>query len=147
LKIADIYSSGILTRDEQVSCFYSGTYYLDKQRTDGILILTTNRFLFVKKPPGLFSKGIDIVFSFYLDEILSVSTTGLLFKKMRISVQTLEGINMYVFSCDNTKDVVGTILFNKNLEGMDANHRDIIINEKRRSSEDNSNILKKLPPR
>jgi hypothetical protein len=147
VKIADIYSSGILTRDEKISCFYSGTQYVHKQRIDGIIILTTNRFLFVQKPPGLFSKGLDVVLSFYLDEIVSVSTSGLLFKKLRISVQSLEGILMYVFSCDNTKDVVDTMLFNKNLDETESNNSNIIIDEKGRSLNDRLSPPKKLPPR
>jgi hypothetical protein len=144
LKITDIYNSGILARDEQISCFYSGTQYFDKDRLDGIIILTTNRFLFVKKPPGLFSKGVDVVLSLFWDEIVSVSTAGLLFKKLRISVQNLEEISLYIFSVENMKDVVETILFNKNLNpSTDTNPK--IIEEENGKISRNTQIQKRLP--
>ena len=142
MKINDIYSSGVLNRDEQVSCFYSGTQHIDKQRMDGILVLTTTRFLFVKKPPGLFSKGLDVVFSFNWDEIVSVSTSGLLFKKLRLSVQNCDGISLYIFSCDNVKDVVGTILFNKNLKETGAGQ--VIIDVPPQAAGENARAQKRI---
>jgi hypothetical protein len=129
LKIADIQLSGILSIDEHVSNFYQGTQYPEGQRLDGIIILTDRRFLFVIKPPGLFTKGFDVILSARWQEVLSLSTTGLIFKKLRLSIQTPQGVNLQIFSSDNLKDVVETMLFNKNLLSTSKVNMDTVVIE------------------
>ena len=127
MKIADVYASGILSRDEQISGLHRGTKYIEKQRIDGLIILTSNRFLFCKKPPGFFSKGLDLVLSIPWEDVMSVSTTGLLFKKFRLSIVKSSEISVHIFSCDNVKEVVDTILFSKNLPHPNAGAEQTII--------------------
>jgi len=112
-----IYSSGIMEKGENILNTYDGSMSMQslKSYIHGSIVLTNKRILFVKSP-GFFSKGVNAIFSTKLDDITSISTAGLIPKKLSINIKTV-GVGlaiMYHFICKNPDNVSSDIKNAKN---------------------------------
>jgi len=111
-----IHTSGILKKGEDIVYYVLGS--MKRQSYDvvkgsvvqGSLLLTNKRLLFLEKP-GFFSKGLNVVFSCSLGDIVSVSPSGVLGKKLTVNVKSGTLIITNIFSCKNSE------LFGKRLVG------------------------------
>ncbi|MCX6666389.1 MAG: PH domain-containing protein [Euryarchaeota archaeon] len=82
----EIYSSGILTKNEELLDAKSGSMW---SKGIGVLVITNKRILFLKKP-GMFSKGFHLLFEGSLGSIVSVTTTGLISKMLNVQMRTVQ---------------------------------------------------------
>lgn len=100
-----VYSSGILKKGEDIIDFCEGSW---KRKSGDIvkgnLLITNKRFLFLQKP-GLFAKGLNVVFNSSLGEILSISPGGIFGKRLEISFEEEDEIKTQIFSCKNPQIV------------------------------------------
>jgi len=98
---------------------------------DGFIVFTNNRFIFLRKPPGFFSKGFNVLLFSSWGDILSVSTSGLISKKLNVSMHKQSGIANHVFSCNNIVDTAQKIIHEKNnyVESHTIEAKKIIIEE------------------
>lgn len=87
---SEIYSSGILDKDEEL---IHATFGFMVTKGSGVFAITDRRILFLKKP-GLFSKGFQVLFFLSLGVITSVTVSGLIPKKLNVQ----SGMDMYRFS-------------------------------------------------
>ncbi len=106
-----IYSSGIMEKGENILNTYDSSMAMQGIKTfiRGSIVLTNKRLIFVKSP-SLFSKGVNVVLSTKLNEIMSVSIAGLIPKKLLISINTIT----YNFICKNPDNVSSDIKNAKN---------------------------------
>ncbi|MFH1695385.1 MAG: hypothetical protein ABH850_03035 [Candidatus Micrarchaeota archaeon] len=108
----------------------------------GTLLLTNQRLLFIKKP-SWFSNGLDIVFHCSLKDILSISTTGIISKKLNVNVQENQDIRKSEFNCANPTKVVELLNEAKQrfVEKEVIHAEKFIIHESKK--EDSQELLKK----
>lgn len=103
-----IHTSGILKKGEDIIEYVLGS--MKRQSYDvvkgsivqGSLLLTNKRLLFLEKP-GFFSKGLNVMFSCSLGDIVSVSPSGVLGKKLTVNVKSVTSILQNIFSCKNSE--------------------------------------------
>ena len=74
---SEIYTSGILNKGEYEKDLIKGKL---KNFPTGLLVITNKRVLYLTKPKGLLSKGFQVFFALNLNELLSVTTHGILRK-------------------------------------------------------------------
>jgi hypothetical protein len=94
---SQIVTSGILKKNEDIIDCIEGSM---NQISGGVLVITNKRFLFLKRP-GLFSKGLNVVFTLSLGDILSVSIVGLIIKQAIVKIEVGEKIRAYYVQCRN----------------------------------------------
>ena len=70
----------------------------------GTLALTNKRFLFLQKPNGFYSKGDHIRIVFSLGDIMSVTITGLLVKRLTVQIKDTDANKSYSFSCSSNTE-------------------------------------------
>jgi len=105
-----IYSSGVLNKGEEITDCFQGKCHISNDMANGLIVFTNRRFIFLRKPPGLFTKGYNVVLFSSWGDIVSVSTTGLISKKLHLSIQKENGIVVHKLSCDKVEDVAQRIL-------------------------------------
>jgi hypothetical protein len=137
---SEIYSSGILLKNEELLHFTSGS---EVPGGHGVFIITDKRVIFLQKS-GFFSKGYHILFHLSLGAILSVSISGLIPKYLNI--QSIKRI--YQFSVGSNAETENIM---KKLIGAKEEFREkekktiqattVIIEEGKKDSADE--ILKK----
>ena len=81
---SQIYSSGILTKNEELLDAKSGSMF---SKGIGVFVITNKRILFLRKP-GIFSKGFQLLFEGSLGSIVSVTTAGLISKMLNVQIRT-----------------------------------------------------------
>lgn len=137
---SDIHVSGILKKGEELLNYVEGHYKDNDVR--GFLVLTNKRFLFLKKP-SLFSKGLDILVSCSLGNIMSVSTGGLLIKLLNLTISKDDKIKVLHFSCQNIELFAQKVVGAKQefAEEQKIEAKRILIEEGNKDSADD--ILKK----
>ncbi len=166
METAELYESGILKKGEEVieseenaslkeyqqqavvSNTFFGTTVKNQQSfmastvATGNLIITNKRLLFVKKP-GIFSKGLTVSFSCSLDDILSVSTSGLIFKQINLTINLPDKTGNAFFGCKNVEAFAKKILENKDrfVEEKTIEAKRVIIEEGKKDKAEE--ILKK----
>ena len=105
METSQIYSSGILTKNEELLDTKSG-YMVAKGA--GVFVITNKRLLFLNKP-GFFSKGYHLLYEGSLGSIVSVTTIGLITKllnvQMRTEQSTFQLLQFKVGSVDETEIV------------------------------------------
>jgi hypothetical protein len=111
MDISKIYSSGILNKGEEITSCFPGKYFTN-DKIKGLILFTNRRFIFLRKP-GHFAKGYNVVFFSSWGDIVSVSTVGLLRKKLNLSLEKENGVVMYKLSCDNVESVAQKIIHEK----------------------------------
>jgi len=136
---SQIYASGILKKGEDIIDCNEGTM---NQISGGILVITNKRFLFLKKP-GLFSKGLNVVFTLSLGDILSVSIVGLIVKQAIVKIEAGEKIRAYYFKCRNIELFCQKLIGAKDsfIEEKTIEAKTVIIAEGKKDSA--ADILKK----
>ena len=103
-----IHKSGILKKGEDIVEYVLGSmkglsYDIVKGGTvQGSLLLTNKRILFLEKP-GFFSKGLNVLYSCSLGDIVSVSPSGVLGKKLTINSKSDTIIIKNIFSVKNSE--------------------------------------------
>lgn len=94
---SQIYSSGIIKQGEEIVENAEGSMkFKNNRHLPGWLVITNKRLIFLYKK-GLFSKGVNVGLTNSLDDILSVSVTGLISKRLNVNVlekQTEKGHNI-----------------------------------------------------
>ncbi len=95
-----ILNAGIVKEGEEIVGLSESKYKKTGKDFYGTLLLTNQRLLFLKKP-GFFSKGLDILFHCSLKDILSISTTGIISKKLNVCVQENQDVRKSEFQCAN----------------------------------------------
>jgi hypothetical protein len=140
MKTSEIYSSGVLNKGEEITQCFGGKCFIGKEMVGGFTVFTNRRFIFLRKPPGLFAKGFNVVLSSSWGDIVSVSTTGLISKKLNLSVQRENGIVTHILSCDGVEDVAQRIIQCKNnyVEASIIEAKKIIIEE---ANKDNAMVI------
>jgi hypothetical protein len=114
MKTSEIYSSGVLNKGEAITECFNGKFSKGNETIPGFIVFTNHRFIFLRKPPGLFAKGLNMVVFSSWGDILSVSTTGMISKRLNISIHKQPEIVNYVFSCDNVTVTAQRIIIEKN---------------------------------
>lgn len=114
MDIAQIYRSGILNKGEELTEHSKGTYYKDKKKHRGFIVLTNKRFLFLKKPSGRRAKGLNVKQSYPWGEVMSVSTMGLTHKRLNLTTKKDDKIETDIFSCDRVEIIAQKIVENRN---------------------------------
>ena len=109
---AEIYKSGILNKGEEVKYCFRGNEI--EERIKGLLVLTNKRLLFLTKPSGWGAKGLSVNFTYPWNSVLSVSTSGLVFKRLNVNCQREQRIIEYVFSSDEVENSANKIVACKN---------------------------------
>jgi hypothetical protein len=135
-----IYSSGVLNKGEEITDCFQGKCHISNDMANGLIVFTNRRFIFLRKPPGLFTKGYNVVLFSSWGDIVSVSTTGLISKKLHLSIQKENGIVVHKLSCDKVEDVAQRIIHEKNnyVEASIIQAKKIIIEE---ANKDNAMII------
>jgi hypothetical protein len=112
----DIYASGVLDVGEEVShCFPACQINNNGESTSGVLALTNQRFIFLRRPKGWNSKGFDLSIAIRWENVLSVSSSGLLFKRLNVKLRYGKVVETFQFSCqDKLEDVIQKISNCKN---------------------------------
>ncbi len=82
-----IIASGTINQHEEILYNFTGTLDFIGKSHLGWAFITDKRFVFGKRASGWGSKGIDTVFECSLDDILSVTTSGLWEKKVNLSIK------------------------------------------------------------
>lgn len=113
MEIEQIVASGILGKGEVVTRHLKGKHLADEQVDDGFIVFTNRRFLFLQKPSGWRAKGMNVLQSYSWTNVLSVSTTGLLRKRLSLSVRANDRIGLMVYTCGKIEDVVKSIIESK----------------------------------
>ena len=90
MPLSEIAQSGILLNNEHIIEESVGMYRDKNKIINGFWVITNIRLFFVPKK-HLFQKGYDIIWSGYLDKILSVSQKGLLAKHLEINTTDEKG--------------------------------------------------------
>ena len=142
MDILQVHRSGILKKGEDICEHIEGTIKNKNNFENGMLVITNKRFLFLKKP-GFFSKGLNVIFTISLGDILSVSITGLISKKLNINIKTNSDIETNIFSCKNVEIFAKKLIDNKNkfIDEKIIDAKKVIIEE---GNKDNAmEILKK----
>jgi len=114
MDIPAMHSSGVLNKDEEIIEHFKGTYLRDNHNQNGIVVFTNKRFLFLQKASGWGAKGFNVIMFCSWGEVVSVSTTGLISKKLNLNVKNHDKIEMNVFSCSQVQDVAKKIIESKN---------------------------------
>ena len=114
MNIPEMHSSGVLNKDEQIIEHFKGTYLRDNHNQNGVVVFTNKRFLFLQKASGWGAKGFNVIMFCSWGEVVSVSTTGLISKKLNLNVKNHDKIEMNVFSCSQVQDVAKKIIESKN---------------------------------
>jgi len=107
---AEVYRSGILSKGEELAEHSKGIYYQHKRKHRGFIVLTNKRFLFLAKPPGRRAKGLNVKQSYSWGELMSVSTVGLVHKKLNLTTKKDNNIETDVFSCDRVDIIAQKIV-------------------------------------
>ena len=84
METSEIYSSGIITKNEELLAAEPGSMF---SKGNGVLAITNKRLLFLRKP-GWFSKGFQLIFECSLGAIVSVTTTGLITILLNVQIRT-----------------------------------------------------------
>ena len=166
METQQLYESGILKKGEDIIEFddnaalkeyqqqavvsntFFGTSVKNQQSfmastvATGNLLITNKRLLFVKKP-GIFSKGLTVSFSCSLGDILSVSTSGLIFKQINVTINRADKTENAFFGCKNIEIFAKKILENKDkfIEEKIIEAKTVIIEEGKKDNA--TEILKK----
>ena len=115
METAEIYSSGILKRGEEINyCFRAKQVISYTEGIGGVLVFTNQMFRFLKRPSGWKPRGFDSYISRYWVNVLSASTNGLLFKKLNVKLRADETFAIYQFSCDDVENVARKLVACKN---------------------------------
>jgi hypothetical protein len=102
---SQVYSSGVLNKGEEIIEFVESLWKKDSNNVvNGNLLITNRRLLFLKKQ-GLFAKGLNVIFTCSLGDILSVSHGGLFGKRLQVSTQLGNEVKTQLFSCKNPEVV------------------------------------------
>lgn len=109
-----VISSGILKKGEEIIEYTEGSWKIKSNVTTGFLLITNKRFMFLKKP-GIFAKGLSVIYQCSLGDILSVSPGGLFGKRLDINIEENGEIKTLIFSCSNPQIV------NQKLNGAKEN--------------------------
>ncbi|MBU1863289.1 MAG: PH domain-containing protein [Candidatus Omnitrophica bacterium] len=96
---SELSSSGVIKKGEDIIDYAIGSM-VDSPK--GLLVITNKRYLYVKRP-GIFSKGLNLVFYCSLGEILSVATRGLVSKKIEITCDINGKKRVKSFLCKNAE--------------------------------------------
>ena len=123
MEISKIHESGVLKKGEEIAEYVDCGFNAMKKgmwtgaemqrRVNGVLVVTNKRLFFLERP-GLFSSGMNMLFHTSLGDILSVSTTGLVFKKLNVSVHAPEKTEIVEFFCANPELFAKKIIDHKN---------------------------------
>ncbi|GEM_PF-5115029 len=113
MNIEQILESGVLSNGEAVTRYFKGRHFADGKEEKGLIVFTNKRFLFLQKPSGWRAKGLNALQTYLWGNVLSVSTTGLLSKKLNLSIRTNDRTEVSVYSCGRMRDVVKAIIENK----------------------------------
>jgi hypothetical protein len=111
MDISKIHSSGILNKGEEITSYFPGKCFTNG-KIKGLILFTNRRFIFLRKP-GHFAKDYNVVFFSSWGDIVSVSTVGLLRKKLNLSLEKENGVVMYKLSCDNVESVAQKTIHEK----------------------------------
>ena len=114
MDIPAMHSSGVLNKDEEIIEHFKGTYLRDNHNQNGIVVFTNKRSLFLQKASGWGAKGFNVIMFCSWGEVVSVSTTGLISKKLNLNVRNHDKIEMNVFSCSQVQDIAQKIIERKN---------------------------------
>ena len=109
MSVSEIRSSGILKKDEDATEIISGSMI---GQPTGILVITNKRFLFVRKA-GMFSKGLNLIFSCSLGDIMSISTKGILSNKIDLTVNINGKTRLRTLLCREAEVFAKKILYAK----------------------------------
>jgi uncharacterized membrane protein len=137
---SEIYSSGILLKNEELLHFTSGSMI---PGGSGVFTITNKRVLFLKKA-GFFSKGYHILFHLSLGAITSVAISGLITKQL--NVQSVKRIYHFSVGTSNETEIIMKKLIGAKEEFREKEKKTIqattvIIEEGKKDSADE--ILKK----
>lgn len=143
MEISEIYPSGILNRGEGLVEHFKATYHREKKQYHGFVVFTNRRFLFVQKPSGWRARGFNVKEACSWADVLSVSTTGLIQKKLNLSIRKDDRIEADVFSCDKVELVAQKVVEYRNsfAEKMVVEAKTVVIEEANRDKA--SDILQK----
>jgi uncharacterized membrane protein len=111
INIAEIHSSGILNKCEEITEHFRGTYF-KVRNLSGVVVFTNKRFLFLQKASGWGSKGFNVLMFCSWGDVVSVSTSGS--NKINLNVKNNDKIDMNLFFCNQAVDVAKKIIENKN---------------------------------
>jgi len=114
MNIQEMHSSGVLNKGEEIAENFKGTYFQVNNGQNGIVLFTNKRFLFLKKASGWGSRGFNVMMFCSWGDVVSVSTTGLISKRLNLSVKNSDKMEMHIFSCNQAQDVAKKIIENKN---------------------------------
>lgn len=143
MEISGIYSSGILNKGEELVGHFKATFQKEKDEYHGSIVFTNKRFLFLQKPSGWRARGFNVRESCSWADVLSVSTTGLIHKKLNLSIRKDDRIEADVLSCDKVELVAQKIVENRNsfVEQKVVEAKTVLIEEANRDKA--SDILQK----
>jgi hypothetical protein len=142
-----IRESGILKTGEEITEQTTGKFYTEiktdfwgiknKTYVPGALLITNKRFLFLKNP-GFFSSGIELLFQTSLGDILSISTSGLIEKKLNLTINhgtKIETVSFYRLGLNN-KEFAKKVVEHKNafIEEKTVDAKRVIIEEANKDS-------------
>lgn len=145
MEVSKIHEAGVLKNGEEIAEHIDGRYtaMLKNKWTGqdqptpatGVLVITNKRLFFLQKP-GIFSSGMNMLFHASLGDILSVSTSGLLFKKLNISIHGSERTEVAEFFCEDVQLFAKKIIDHKNqfVEEKTVEATRVIIEEGKKDS-------------
>jgi len=143
MNTSEIYSSGVLSKGEEITDCIKGSYCKNNKRKKGLIVFTNKRLLFLQKPRGHCAKGFNVLQFYSWGDILSTSTAGLVSKRLNVNIKRNEGIEIGVFSCDKVEDIARKIVERKNsyVEETVVEAKTVVIEEANKDKADE--ILKK----
>ena len=111
INIAEIHSSGILNKGEEITENFKATIFKVRYLS-GVVVFTNHRLLFLQKASGWGSKGFNVIMFCSWGDVVSVSTSGS--NKLNLNVKNNDKIEMNLFICNHAQDVAKKIIENKN---------------------------------
>jgi hypothetical protein len=114
MDISEIYASGVINKGEEVTEYFKGHYYGAKQNEGGFIVFTNKRFIFLRRPSGWGAKGFNVTHFYSWGDVVSVSTVGLISKRLNLNINKGDKIESNIFSCGQIEEIAKKIIENKN---------------------------------
>lgn len=141
--IANFLTSGIMNKGEELVKHFGGSQNNNGKRSGGVIIFTNKRFIFCVKPSGWRAKGFDVAFDSSWGDVTSVTTSGMLVKKLTMTVKHNGQMNKFAFSCKDIEQRKEEIIGHKHeyKDGETIEAKTVIIKEANKDKAED--ILKK----
>jgi len=105
MNTSEFYAAGLVEKGEEIV----GSFKVSCREKNGFLVLTNKKFLFVQRPSGFFSKGFDVLYSVWWNEVSSISTSGLLSKTVNVTMRIKDNITKLQFTYDGGEQIKNMI--------------------------------------